>query len=208
MALDYRAWIKGARERLTILETQRNAIDMEIAALEQSIRAFEPLLNAPPLTSPEQDQYGLNPAYMPASNLGWLTGIPSYGEFGLTDAIRTALKSSTHPLEATEIRDRIVANGFDLTGRSNAMANVHQVLRRLENQGEIRQLPLTIDTTSTTRQGGIETAHGKVRFEWIGPGKETETPPNPIMRLRRPTMPPPGDLPELTNPEEEQKRKK
>jgi hypothetical protein len=208
MGLDYKAWVKGAKERLAVLESQRDAIDMEIAALEQSIRAFEPLISVPQLTNPEQDQRGPHPSSMPASNLGWLTGIPSYAEYGLTEAIRTAIKSSNRPLETTEIRDLIVANGFDLTGRSNAMANVHQVLRRLESQGEIRQLPISFDPTSITKHEGIETVHGKVRFEWVG-SKAVEAPTKSILnRLRRPTMPPPEELPELTNPEDEQKRKK
>jgi hypothetical protein len=159
MTLDYRAWIKGARERLAALEQERQAIDMEMAALEQSIRAFEPLVSTPPPSLRGALDRGVEttvagdwliPGLPP---LGVATQLGDYADIGLTDAIRAAIKASTNPLEPTEIRDLIVHGGFDLSGRSNAMANIHQVLRRLVAQQELKEVPST---------------DGKTRFEWIG----------------------------------------
>jgi hypothetical protein len=168
MSLDYRAWIRAAKERLSTLENQRRAIDDEMAALEKSIRAFEPLVNVAPLDSPEQGY--LHPAYIPASNLGWLTGgVETRSDVGLTDAIRGVLMAADRPLEPTEVRDLIVRNGFSLSGRSNAMANIHQVLRRLVSQSEVQEV-VEIDEASRRKSSGpngaAETWHGKVRFQW------------------------------------------
>jgi hypothetical protein len=188
--LDYRELLKAAKDRLVVLESQRRAIDTEMAALEQTVRAFEPLVNAPELGS-----WGMPVRYISGS---------------LTEAIRDALKNSDHPMEATEIRDVIVSCGIDLSGKSNAMANVHQTLRRLIAQNEVREIS-AIDATSS--ELGIETAHLKVRYQWIDEATQVQlrmlaTPSRSSVLKRlhsRSTMPPP---PPLTSPEEEQKRKK
>lgn len=150
MNFDYRVWIKSARDRLAALEQQRQAIDMEIAALEQSIRAFEPLVNGPALGTPNE-------------STAW--GLPgTYSDIGLTNSIRVAIKASTGPLEPTEVRDTILHKGFDLSGRSNAMANIHQVLRRLVAQREVRE---------------VTRGDGKTRYEWI------EEPPHKDSPLKK-----------------------
>jgi len=60
------------------------------------------------------------------------------GEIGMTDRIREILNSQAEfqSLSPTHVRDILVRGGFSLEGRSNPMAEVHTVLRRLVAGGE------------------------------------------------------------------------
>jgi chromosome segregation ATPase len=59
---------------------------------------------------------------------------------GLTDAIRQAFKTSSTPLQPTEIRDRLKSIGLDITKYGNVMASVHSVINRLLSRREIQQV--------------------------------------------------------------------
>jgi len=58
----------------------------------------------------------------------------------LADACRIVLKNSTKPLSPTDVRDGIVALGYDLTGKTNPMASIHSVLNRLFNSENVAKL--------------------------------------------------------------------
>jgi len=62
------------------------------------------------------------------------------GEMGFTDACRTMLNNA-HPewISAIEIREALVRSGFDLSGYANAMASIHTILRRLEENNEVEK---------------------------------------------------------------------
>jgi hypothetical protein len=53
------------------------------------------------------------------------------GDAGMTERIRVILKHQGWVLTPTQIRDRLVESGFVLEGRSNPMAEIHTVLKRL-----------------------------------------------------------------------------
>ena len=111
--LDYHGWLKLARDRIEALKTQRAAVDAELAALEQSVQAFENLIDAK------------------------RTRIDS----GLTDAIRTILSAhGNDPLPAPRIRDELLHRGFPLD-QKNPMAAIHQILARLVKRGEAKAIP-------------------------------------------------------------------
>ncbi|MBV8729414.1 MAG: hypothetical protein JO336_06355, partial [Acidobacteriia bacterium] len=75
----YGAFVESARQRIAALEAQRTAIDAEIAALEQSIRAFEPLS----LYDPDR----IDPVFTPMNpNDSIHPSLWSDPDIGLTDA--------------------------------------------------------------------------------------------------------------------------
>jgi len=67
-----------------------------------------------------------------------LCGFAPTVPWGLTDACRTVLRNAGVPMSPTEVRDRLVAIGVDLSKYSNELAAIHTVLRRLNDSGEIR----------------------------------------------------------------------
>jgi hypothetical protein len=99
--------------KLKELITQREQIEREIAGLEEAKKILTPIYTQP-------------------------TAIPSIEELvetadvGITDAVRRALRLNAHQkLTAVQVRDAMVSQGVDLSKYKNAMATIHQVLRRL-----------------------------------------------------------------------------
>jgi hypothetical protein len=57
---------------------------------------------------------------------------------GLTDVIREALKANDEvPMSPTQIRDKLLQVGYDLSGYKNVQAAIHTTLTRLVKMGEI-----------------------------------------------------------------------
>jgi len=54
-----------------------------------------------------------------------------------TDVIRNILKSASAPMSATEVRDKMIALGFDSGPYSQFLASVHVILKRLWKNGEV-----------------------------------------------------------------------
>ena len=57
-------------------------------------------------------------------------------EVGMTERIRAILKGANGMLEPTHVRDALVRTGFNLEGRSNPMAEIHTVLKRLAEKNK------------------------------------------------------------------------
>jgi hypothetical protein len=74
------------------------------------------------------------------STLTRLVGLAPTVPFGLTDGCRLVYRNAGIPLSPTEVRGRLRAIGFDLSGYSNEMAAIHTVLRRLNDAGELRAM--------------------------------------------------------------------
>ncbi len=55
----------------------------------------------------------------------------------VTDAIRAVIGEATHPVTPVQVRDRLLAYGYDKLPPGNPMAAIHGVLRRLLNSREI-----------------------------------------------------------------------
>lgn len=109
---DYRHALDAAVKEYETLGAQRRDIDRRLAELSQTIGTLSRLL-------------GLTPT------------VP----LGLTDAVRLAVRGAGMPITPVEIRDRLVAIGFDLSKYTNELAAVHTILKRLNDAGEIRFVP-------------------------------------------------------------------
>jgi hypothetical protein len=67
-----------------------------------------------------------------------LCGFTPTVPWGLTDACRVVLRNAGIPMSPTEVRDRLISIGCDLSRYANELAAIHTVLRRLNDSGEIR----------------------------------------------------------------------
>jgi hypothetical protein len=74
------------------------------------------------------------------STLTRLIGLAPTVPFGLTDACRLVYRNAGIPLSPTDVRDRLRAIGFDLSGYASEMSAIHTVLRRLNEAGELRAM--------------------------------------------------------------------
>ena|ERR1035438_8671764 len=78
------------------------------------------------------------------NHLAPLAGI-SYGRqnisgMGMTDAIRTVLRSADDRLSAQEVREALAENGYDLSGLTAPKASIYKVLSRLtDDSGEVER---------------------------------------------------------------------
>lgn len=108
---DYRAALQAAAREYEALGEERRKIDDRLSQLAQTIGTLSRLL-------------GLTPT-VPLS---------------ITDAVRLAVRAGV-PMTPTEVRDRLLAIGVDLSIYTNELAVIHTVLKRLNEAGEIRILP-------------------------------------------------------------------
>ena len=108
---DYRSALEAAVREYEALGEKRREIDDRLAQLAQTIGTLSRLL-------------GLTPT-VPMS---------------ITDGVRLAMRSGV-PMTPTDVRDRLLAIGVDLSIYSNVLAVIHTVLRRLNEAGEIRLIP-------------------------------------------------------------------
>jgi hypothetical protein len=109
-AEEYRRALDKAIAEYESLGQQRQAIDKRLSELAQTI-----------------------------STLSRLCGLTPTVPWGLTDACRVVLRSGL-PMSPTDVRDRLLAIGFDLSRYSNDLAAIHTVLKRLNEGGEARFL--------------------------------------------------------------------
>jgi hypothetical protein len=123
---DYRRALDAACKEYEKLGQERTLIDARLSQLAQSI-----------------------------GTLMRLCGMTSTVPWGLTDACRVVLRNAGVPMSPTEVRDRLVSSGYDLTRYSNELAAIHTILRRLNDSGEIQ----------------FVSAPGKHLYRWKAPPK-------------------------------------
>jgi hypothetical protein len=109
----YRSALDAAVREYETLGEQRREIDERLAQLAQTI-----------------------------GTLNRLCGLVPTVFWGLTDACRVVLKSGGRPMAPLEVRDRLLAIGFDLSKYANGLAAIHTVLKRLAEAGELRSVAL------------------------------------------------------------------
>jgi hypothetical protein len=136
---DYRVALAAAISEYESLGEQRRTIDERLSQLAQTIGTLSKLLGLTP-TSP----------------------------LGLTDACRLIYRNSGVPLSPTEVRERLRAIGVDLSVYSNEMAAIHTVIKRLNENGEVRFLP----------------APGKHLYKWVVPPKAVAIGPEVAQFIR------------------------
>jgi hypothetical protein len=107
---DYRRALEAATAEYESLGQQRQQIDKRLSELAQTI-----------------------------STLSRLCGFTPTVPWGITDACRVILRSGL-PMTPMDVRERLVAIGFDLTKYSSELAAIHTVLKRLNESGELRLL--------------------------------------------------------------------
>src|SRR5581483_5286526 len=99
---DYRSALAAAIAEYEDLGARRREIDDRLSQLAQTIGTLTKLL-------------GLTPT------------VP----LGLTDACRLALRGAGVPLTPTEVRDRLLSIGVDLSVYASELSAIHTILRRL-----------------------------------------------------------------------------
>jgi hypothetical protein len=115
--IDYKSILEQALAEYTLMVSQRQELDLELAKKTQFIRATMNML-------PDSEKTEFETAL---SNLGG----PS---LGLTDAIRKALQTEPNkPFTATQVRDKLKLSNFDFSSyKTNPLASIHAVLKRLK----------------------------------------------------------------------------
>jgi hypothetical protein len=108
---DYRAALDAAIKEYEALGEQRRDIDRRLAQLAQTIGNLTRLL-------------------------GFVPTVP----LGLTEACRLVSRAGV-PMTPTDIRDRLMEIGVDLSIYANPLAAIHTVLKRLNEAGELRIVP-------------------------------------------------------------------
>jgi hypothetical protein len=108
---DYHRALQAATREYEDLAEKRRGIDQRLAELAQTIGTLSKLV-------------GLTPT------------VP----LGLTDAIRLIMRGGV-PMTPIEVRDRLHAIGFDVSKYTNDLAAVHTILKRLNENGELRFMP-------------------------------------------------------------------
>jgi hypothetical protein len=114
------AQLKAAEKEAEELMQEKMLIDMRLGHLSQTIQALTSLLQS-----------------QPVEPVVFADGDELFGETGITGAIRFLLTNSKLPLSPTQIRTELMDKGFDLSSYSNAMAVIHNTLKRLDSQGEL-----------------------------------------------------------------------
>jgi len=131
---DYMTVVDDALTKLEELQRKRDTIDAETMKLEQLIVATANML-------PDKIKD------LAMRRMATLQEIVRIREFGLTEAAGIILKTATGQwLTVTNVRDRLIAAGFDFSGyTTNPLASISTTLRRLTPE----------KVESTTIDGGV-----------------------------------------------------
>jgi hypothetical protein len=117
----FEAALKEARKSLNEALEERRAIESRIVNLKKTIQGLAALCE-PVLTD----------------DLEQILGSLGNQYTSLTDAIRTVFSQSKEPsLKPPQVRDALVAMGFDLAKYKQPLVPIHNTLKRLESQEEI-----------------------------------------------------------------------
>ena len=160
---DYRAALKAAQTEIQEILGQRAVLDDRLNQLKKTVDALSALLKE----NPALDD-GFSNAYRVLASIEGLSASGA-GDMGISDAIRQILLESKTPLTPPEIKTHLWNRGFNLGGYANALAVIHNTLKRLNKQGEI---------------AGIVGTAGEVTSYVINQH-------HPAMLLRKRTVPPP-----------------
>jgi hypothetical protein len=115
---NYKSALQAARDEMEELLRQRTRTDARLGQLKQTIETLSALVGEQPAET----------ANLPGE---------LFGESGITGAIRLLFQRSKIPLTPVQIRTELTNHGFDLSDYVNAMAVIHNTLKRLNSQGEL-----------------------------------------------------------------------
>jgi len=114
---DIEVALEAARKDMEEALQEKMLVELRVGQLAQTINALSSLLTVRPaeIDVPEE----------------------VFGESGITAAIRVLLTRSKVPLAPVQIRTELMSHSFDLSDYANAMAVIHNTLKRLDKQGEL-----------------------------------------------------------------------
>ena len=118
---DIRTTIAALTQELKRKVSQRDTLNIEIVRLEQNIKNLRVFVIKDALASTGQR----------------LTSV------GLTEAIRTVLRTNGKPMTAADVKMALTMIGFDLARFKNPSAAVHNTLIRMVNSRHLTFLPAT-----------------------------------------------------------------
>jgi hypothetical protein len=119
--------LESLKQELLELLRQRTELDTRIQLVQRSVAALAALC--------EKESESADVVAAAAGD----TLTPD--DISLTDAIRGIIRSNFFgAIAAPAIRDRLVAEGFDPEKYANFLTVIHNTLRRLERQGEIKMM--------------------------------------------------------------------
>jgi|SRR5579864_2137621 len=113
----YKTALQQAKVDLANAITQRDYWNTEIARLQQLVRSLAAA--------------SANPATIEAIEKTLI------GQISLADIVQSVVNRSVFPISATNVRDAVIEAGYDLSGYANALALIHQTLKRLSAKGSI-----------------------------------------------------------------------
>jgi hypothetical protein len=127
----------AAKAELRNLRKQEAAIKQRIKAIEKTVVLLEPVYS-----DKGEDVW---------DRLERLAGCDS----GLTRRVRGLFDANPlHLFSPVEVRNLLILDGFDATGRSNFLSEVHQTLRRLVVRGDVEECV----TASGKQYRGVQAA--------------------------------------------------
>lgn len=116
----YKEALSKAKAQLIKAIQQREHLSLEVARLEQLVKALSVEIE--------------KPAHLNATEEVLQTGVR------LKDLVLGAVNRSALPVSALVVRSQLNFYGYDLSKYSNPMAMIHQTLKRLAEQGHIRDM--------------------------------------------------------------------
>lgn len=117
--MSYQDELQAALNKLRELESVRSAVDKQIRGYTAIVESFQQLI-AQECFEERSSPLDLEPV-------------------GFTDAVRMILKHHVVSMSPLEIRDSLVAGGVTGSSEKNLLINVHTVVRRLVEAGEVQE---------------------------------------------------------------------
>lgn len=123
----YREALENAQQELEAAIRERDRWTLEVAKLQQLVNS---LMTRVPTVSDEEKE----------TLKAFKEAVKS--EVGLQEVVLTCIRSASEPISATEIRDRIrLGQLADLSRYSNSLAVIHNALKRLLKNKQIKYVP-------------------------------------------------------------------
>jgi hypothetical protein len=110
----------------------KSTIDSKIMGLQTMIKGLDYMEHGAPTIQTKLDPLPLPPE------------LADLHSMGLTPAVRAVLTGAARALTPVQVRDRLMAYGYDKLPPGNPMAAIHGVLRRLLDMGEAKKVMIDL----------------------------------------------------------------
>jgi hypothetical protein len=155
-----------ATAKLNEFVAARAEIDKQRAAIDTNIVRYKQIVDSLKTVCPDEEEENDDPSDVVISSL--MAGTGGRQKVKFTDGVRMVLREYRHTaVTAPEIRDGLTNLGFEFHKYRQPLTPIHNCLKRLEDQGEVKR---------------IETEDGQtLGYRWISPIEQAlaeETPPS------------------------------